>query len=148
MTKEDRMTTAEYAEMHGLNIETVRRYIRSGKLRAVREGRNYYIIEDDNSLLIDDEIQQLTRLLEEKDARIVDLQAQTERQDNLLKEQVEQIAELHQLLAVSQKNIAQLTEQNHFLLEDMRTKRRWYHNLIWWKEEQRETFKAQTASQS
>ena len=146
MTKEDRMTTAEYAEIHGLNIETVRRYIRSGKLNAVREGRNYYIVEDDNALLIDDNIQQLTQLLEEKDARIADLQAQTEKQDNLLKEQVEQISELHQLLAVGQKNIAQLTEQNHLLLEDMCTKRRWYHKLLWWKEDRDGAFRARSTS--
>jgi len=56
MTTEDRMTTAEYAEAHGLNVETVRRYICNGKLTAVREGRKYYIVEDDNTLLIDDKV--------------------------------------------------------------------------------------------
>jgi antitoxin component of RelBE/YafQ-DinJ toxin-antitoxin module len=37
-----------------------------------------------------------------------------------------QISELHQLLAMSQKNTGELTQQ----LEDMRQTRRWWH---WWK---------------
>jgi excisionase family DNA binding protein len=37
------MTVEEYASQHGLSLETVRRYIRSGKLKAKRFGRSYVI---------------------------------------------------------------------------------------------------------
>lgn len=37
------MTVFEYASKHGLSLETVRRYIRSGKLKAKRFGRSYVI---------------------------------------------------------------------------------------------------------
>lgn len=40
------MTVSEYAQKHGLSEETVRRYIRDGKISAVKNGRSYDIIEN------------------------------------------------------------------------------------------------------
>ena len=46
-----------------------------------------------------------------------------------LKEKDQQISELHQLLAVSQKSVQQLTEQNQLLLTDNR-KPSWWTRLL------------------
>ena len=40
-------TTQEIAEKLSLNIETVRRWIKSGKLKAKKIGRTYYIEESE-----------------------------------------------------------------------------------------------------
>ena len=48
------------------------------------------------------------------------LQEQLKDNHKQLTQKDEQISELHQLLAVSQKSIQQLTQQNQFLLEDKR----------------------------
>ena len=42
------MTVETYAKQHGLSPETVKRYIRLGKLKAHRVGRRYEIDTYDN----------------------------------------------------------------------------------------------------
>jgi hypothetical protein len=44
----------------------------------------------------------------------------SEEKEHQIQEKDNQIAELHQLLAIAQKNINSLTEQNQLVLEDMR----------------------------
>ena len=79
------------------------------------------------------------QLLDEKDARISDLLTQND-------DMRQQINELHQLLAIAQKNVDRVTEQNRFLLEDLRPKQHWYHRLIWWRRDQKRALRAQTTS--
>ena len=68
------MTVEQYAKRHGLSIETVRRHIRSGKLKARRKGRAY-VIDDTNDRTRDTTDDRHTQqLLTEKDARIAHLQ--------------------------------------------------------------------------
>lgn len=71
------MTVEEYANRHGLSLETVRRYIRSGKLKAKRLGRSYviYYTNDNTHNSTDDTHDiQTQQLLDEKDARIAFLE--------------------------------------------------------------------------
>lgn len=91
------MTVEQYAQKHGLSPETVRRYIRLGKLKAHRVGRRYEIethhTYDNKHDTIDDNIQ---HLIAEKDERIKQLSQQNERLTHLLAMQTQQN---HQLLA-------------------------------------------------
>jgi len=43
----DYMNTPQVAKLLGVNIQTVREYIRSGELPAARVGRRYVIVHDD-----------------------------------------------------------------------------------------------------
>jgi predicted site-specific integrase-resolvase len=133
------MKVKEYAQKHNISEETVRRYIRTGKLKAVLEGREYRIVEmgtvakeSDRSTTTNydtDTTTYNTNLLrpvvELKDEQIKQMQSQID-------DYREQISELHQLLAVAQKNVDHLTEQNQLLLEDLRPKRRWWNRLFAW----------------
>ena len=88
------MTVEQYAQKHGLSSETVRRYIRLGKLKAHRVGRRYEIETHDTTHdTTHDNIQQL---LSEKDERIKQLSQQNERLTQLLAMQTQQN---HQLIA-------------------------------------------------
>ena len=49
-----------------------------------------------------------------------------------IQEKDNQIAELHQLLAIAQKNIDRVTEQNQLLLEDMRKPQPIWQKLKGW----------------
>ena len=97
------MTVEQYAQKHGLNPETVRRYIRLGKIKAHRVGRRYeidtYHNKDDTT---HDKIQQF---LLEKDKRIKQL---TQHNEQLIK----QNERLTQLLAMQ-------TQQNHQLIAQL-----------------------------
>ena len=89
------MTVEQYAQTHSLSPETVRRYIRLGKLQAHRVGRRYEIetthTYDNKHDTIDDNIQQL---ISEKDERIKQLSQQNERLIQLLAMQTQQNQQL------------------------------------------------------
>ena len=89
------MTVEQYAQKHGLSPETVRRYIRLGKLKAHRIGRRYEIdthdTYDNKHDTIHDNIQQL---ISEKDERIKQLSQQNERLTQLLAMQSKQNQQL------------------------------------------------------
>lgn len=63
------------------------------------------------------------------------LQNELEEKNKQLCEKDKQIEQIHQLLAIAQRNVDRITEQNQLLLEDLRPKRRWYHRLFWWNNE-------------
>lgn len=89
------MTVEQYAQTHGLSPETVRRYIRQGKLKAHRIGRRYEIdthdTYDNKHDTTHDNIQQL---ISEKDERIKQLSQQNERLTQLLAMQTQQTQQL------------------------------------------------------
>ena len=103
------MTVEQYAQKHKLNPETVRRYIRLGKLKAHRVGRRYEIetphTYDNKHDTIHDKIQPL---LNEKDERIKQLSQQNERLTQLLAMQTQQN---HQLLSQLPPPRPSLTER-------------------------------------
>ena len=91
------MTVEQYAQTHGLSPETVRRYIRLGKLKAHRVGRRYEIdIHDTYDNKHDTTHDNIQQLISEKDERIKQLSQQNERLTQLLAMQTQQH---HQLIA-------------------------------------------------
>lgn len=120
------ITLKEAMEHFGVSEKTIRRWIKQGKLMGEkRDGRWQLFVtgHDDRTPRQNDHPSgrtlPLERMIEEKDARIEQLQAQLQRKD-------EQIDHLQQLLAVAQKNLATIAEQNQLLLEDIRPR-------AWWK---------------
>ena len=89
------MTVETYAHKHRLSPETVRRYIRLGKLKAHRIGRRYEIdthdTYDNKHDTIHDNIQ---HLIAEKDEPIKQLSQQNERLTQLLAMQSKQNQQL------------------------------------------------------
>jgi vacuolar-type H+-ATPase subunit I/STV1 len=116
------MTINDAAETLGVTVRTIQRRIQQDKMQS-REDNGVRLVCV--SLRQEGDTVDVQQLIDEKDARISDLLTQN---DDLRS----QVAELHQLLAISQKNINQITEQNHLLLEDLRPKQRWYHRLLTW----------------
>jgi len=116
------MTINDAAETLGVTVRTIQRRMQQGKMQAREENgvRLVCVRLRQGGDMVD-----VQQLIDEKDARISDLLKQN---DDLR----HQVAELHQLLAIFQKNINQITEQNQLLLEDLRPKQRWYHRLFWW----------------
>jgi excisionase family DNA binding protein len=47
MVEKPLLTTENVAELLQVDVETVRRYIRKGKLRAIKLGREYRVRRDD-----------------------------------------------------------------------------------------------------
>lgn len=116
------MTINDAATTLGVTVRTVQRRVQRGKMRAREENGVRLVCV---SLRHDGDMVDIQQLIDEKNARISDLLKQN---DDLR----HQVVELHQLLAIAQRNIDRATEQNQFLLEDLRPKRRWYHRLFWW----------------
>lgn len=123
------LSVKEYAQKYGVSVETVRRRIRQGKLQAEFDGHQYYIHDNpQQSATSSPQHPSQPHLIE----KIADLQAQLEKAYVQIEDYREQISELHQLLAVAQKNVELVSEQNQLLLEDKNSKRRWYHRLLAW----------------
>lgn len=117
------VTISEAAHHLGITERAVRYRIDKGTLESKLDGDRRLVLVEISSEISSEEF--LKQLVEEKDSRLELLEQQLSEKDN-------QIAELHQLLAITQKNINQITEQNQLLLEDLRPKQRWYHRLFGW----------------
>ena len=117
MTKQ--MSIQDAAKHFNVSDRTIRRWIKSGRLYAQLINGKYCVdIELTNHLTSD---------LTDDNVELVDqLRSEVERMAKLLERKDEQTDHLQQLLAVSQKSIQQLTEQNQLLLEDQR-------HRPWWK---------------
>ena len=98
------MTVETYAHKHGLSPETVRRYIRLGKLKAHRVGRRYEI--DTHDTIHDTTHDNTQQLLNEKDERIKQLNQQNERLTQLLAMQTQQNNKLIAQLPPPRQTIA------------------------------------------
>ena len=113
------MSIQDAAKHFNVSDRTIRRWIKSGRLYAQLINGKYCVdIELTNHLTSD---------LTDDNVELVDqLRSEVERMAKLLERKDEQTDHLQQLLAVSQKSIQQLTEQNQLLLEDQR-------HRPWWK---------------
>ncbi len=121
----------ENGRIIGVNIKTIRRWIKSGKLSGTQiDGRWYVEIENmDAPQMSSDalaETQSLREQLQRADSEVQHLREQFGEQ---LTRKDEQIDHLTQVVAMSQKNIGALTEQlddSRQMIEDMRSR-------SWWK---------------
>ncbi len=129
----DWFTVKEAVGILGMSERTIRRYVAEGKLLSrLENGRRLVYVKGHDNGMPPDTPNNFDLLFQEQAARIQQLQEQVEQLKEQLSEKDEQISELHQLLAISQKNVDRVTEQNQLLLEDLHPKQRWYHRLLVW----------------
>lgn len=135
------MTITEAAKTVKKSRQTIYNYIEQGKLKASRNGKGFEVELEDlldafemskntsnktNNVSSDNVSNQasngVSNGLSNVDRYIDTLIEQLEEKDN-------QIKELHQLLAISEKNTSTLAEQNQLLLEDTRHKSSFWQRL-------------------
>ena len=121
------LTIQDAMKHFNVSERTIRRWIKQGKVDAEKIGGRYFIDVDLKDSMADDRTPDKAALIGQLQAENAHLRDQLTEKDNQLIRRDEQTDHLQQLLAVSQKSIGQLTEQNQFLLED--TRRR-----TWWKQ--------------
>ena len=125
-----RITVKEYANLKKLGVTTVYRHIKAGKLKAEKEEDNTYVIINENQTKTDENqngFQSVTNI--ETQQKIIDqlkseveylrkhLNEQTNEKDHQMKELLKQQDQAQQIIAMQQKNLDRLTEQNQLLLE-------------------------------
>ena len=125
-----RITVKEYANLKKLGVTTVYRHIKAGKLKAEKEEDNTYVIINENQTKTDKNqngFQSVTNI--ETQQKIIDqlkseveylrkhLNEQTNEKDHQMKELLKQQDQAQQIIAMQQKNLDRLTEQNQLLLE-------------------------------
>lgn len=123
------MTTTHAAEHFGVTAKTIRRWIRNGKLSAsMRDGR--WVVHLSNRDGSHDTHHgshdaHLHSHLARADSEIAHLRDQLDRRD-------EQVSHFTQLLAITQKNVAVLSEQldtSRQAIEEMR-RRSWWQRIF------------------
>jgi len=131
------LTPSQAANHLKLSTATIYRHISSGKLKSEQiDGKLHVILDDENCDAfqesdVEAEHSEVIKLLQGENQRLI---AQLEEKDR-------QIEELHQIVAMGQKNIASLTEQVK-LLEDKRNSGWWQRlkaGLFWGKASVRES---------
>ena len=125
-----RITVKEYANLKNLGVTTVYRHIKAGKLKAEKEEDNTYVIINENQIKTDENqngFQPVTNI--ETQQKMIDqlksevehlrkhLNEQTTEKDHQMKELLKQQDQAQQIIAMQQKNLDRLTEQNQLLLE-------------------------------
>ena len=142
------LTITEAANVLGVSDKTIRRWIESGKLSAEKIDRKWFVhvnldIDPDNDPAdvqdlkaqlerANTDIQHLREQLAAKDAHIEQCQSSNVLLRDQLTEKDKQIDHLTQVVAMSQKNIAALTEQldtSRQMIEDMRQRRTVWQRL-------------------
>lgn len=135
------LSLQDAAQHFNVSERTIRRRIKQGTLKAdLLDGRYLVCVDSDMTLdkpdvnvlscqleRADFEVQHLTKQVEEKTNQILYFQAlltekdkQLARRDDQMESLTDALNHAHQLVAISQKSIQQLTEQNQLLLEDQR----------------------------
>ena len=128
------LSIQDAAQHFNVSERTIRRRIKQGTLKAdLIDGRYLVCVDSDMTLdkpdvnvlscqleRADLEVQHLMKQVEEKTNQLLYFQAMLTEKDEQLARRDEQIDHAHQLVAISQKSIQQLTDQNQLLLEDQR----------------------------
>ena len=109
------MTIAEAVQYTGKSEKTIRNYIKDGKLAGRKVDGKYQIEQEDLDEVFgpgngDGKLPEMLTILKD----------QLLEKDQQIAKQADQMDHLTQLLAISQKSIQQLTDQNLLLLEDQR----------------------------
>jgi len=119
------VSISDASNILGVSTKTIRRWIENGKLKAEKENGRWMVDIDDQ-----DDVQVVypnvqVELIETLKQQIEDLKLEIETKNQQIERQGEQIDHMTQLLAVAQKSIQQITEQNQLMLEDKQRKRFW-----------------------
>jgi len=116
MTKQ--MSIQDAAKHFNVSEKTIRRRIDQSKLKAEKDNGRWIVHVDGQEFQTNDQT-----------ALIVQLQSENEYFREQNESLIQQLGQAQQLLAVSQKSILHLTEQNQLLLEDTR-KRTWWKRIF------------------
>ena len=109
-----KLTVAEYCRKFGTADSTVRHRVKTGKLQSERIDELLYIVTDGDDIATSSD-EQSQAVVEAQREEIQFLRQQLQ---ETCTEKDKQIEELHQLVAMTQKSVNQLTAQNQLLLED------------------------------
>lgn len=110
-----KLTIKEAATHFSVSPVTIRRRIKSSKLQAEKVGNQWFVHVEQSTNQSEQKVNQpdQSTLIKQQQSEIEHLREQIESLS-------QQLDHVHQLLAVSQKSIQQLTEQNQLLLEHKR----------------------------
>ena len=114
----EKITASAAAQHFKVTSQTIRRWIQLEKLTGYKSNGQWYVEIDKESHATD--VQQ-----NNKDIATQQLQDEVKHLRQLLDERGNEVKELHQIIAMEQKSIQQLTKQNQLLLEDK--------SHPWWK---------------
>lgn len=115
------LTVAEAARKLGLSDRAVRQWIASGKLEAERNGRSWRILASSLGNESASEVDfPITAFMQ---SEIDHLRSEVKALNRHIESLTNALDHAQQLLALSQKSIQQLTEQNQLLLEDSRRRK-------------------------
>ena len=144
-TQNGQLTIPETAEALNISIKTVRRWVDNGKLKAEKVKGKWIVnisnpdditdvpsdhngqvdqtdVQSDPSNNQETQLPDQTALIEIFRNQIHDLKSEIEQKNKQLDQRGKEIQELHQIVAMQQKSLDKLTEQNQLLLEDTRRK--------------------------
>lgn len=136
------MTITEAAQNVNRSRQTIYNYVKSGKLKAKRNGKGYEIDLEDLQEAFDmsNEASKSVNEVSSDPSKVDTSNSASNEVSNFdkyidtllrqLEEKDKQIQELHQIVAMQQKSIQQLTEQNQLLLEDRRKKPPFWKRLF------------------
>lgn len=120
------LTISEAVEVLGITERAVREKVKKDKIQSKLEKRRRYVWIEPHEV----HHEQHHEIIQEKDARIEDLQRQVgdlqdqlARRDNQIESLTQQIDHLTQIVAMSQKTVATLSEQlesSRLMIEDIR----------------------------
>lgn len=139
MTQKEMLSASAAAEILGVSETAIRKRIKAGTLSATKEGGIWQIPREEIENLSGEPNPNRTAASNQTepnpessshDLEILQTKLNSyQRENDQLQKQVEYLQtqndHLTQLVAVAQKSVGQLTEQNQFLLEDTRKKKFW-----------------------
>ena len=112
------ISVAEAARKLKISDRAVRQWIHSGKLEAERNGRAWQILASSLGNGSSSEVD--FPITSQMQSEIDHLRNELAAKNRQLESLTQSLSHAHQLVAISQKSIQQLTEQNQLLLEDRR----------------------------
>ena len=139
MEKEHLLSTKDAADIIGKSSETIRRWIKNGKLDGVEIDGQYFVCKSDPRIQREQQQPQneatinhndkmslvdlLTRQIEDSKQREQGWQTQLSEKGKQIDELLKQQDQAQQIIAMQQKSIDKLSEQNQLLLEASQEKK-------------------------
>ena len=133
MTKDNLISTKDAADIIGKSSETIRSWIKSEKIKGIEIDGQYFVYKSDPRIQREQQDSQneatighidetsivnlLKEQIEDSKEREKGWQTQLSEKDKQIDELLKQQDQSQQIIAMQQKNLDRLTEQNQLLLE-------------------------------